>query len=182
MSLVIHFVGKSSIVLLAIKSFGIFMPTSSSHKVLQISKVLLSQLWMSTDIVLIYPFRFFPQIRHWVTSSYLVFFWSLLTFCSLGTTPTAEVHSGTSAAGTSLVRLTWLEFRPTAETHSGTSAAGTSLVRLTWLEFRPTAETHSGTSLGCLNKRISFCVINPYYTEVVMWNCLSVKCSQPRLF
>ena len=59
MSLVIHLVWKSSIVLLAIKYFCIFMPTSCSHKVLQISKVLLSQLWMSTDIVLIYPLRCF---------------------------------------------------------------------------------------------------------------------------
>ena len=58
-SFVIHLVGKSSIMLLDQQNeyFCIFMPTSGSHIVLHISKVLLSQLWMSTDIVLIYPLR-----------------------------------------------------------------------------------------------------------------------------
>ena len=160
MSLVIHLAGKLSIVLLAIKYFCIFMPTSGSHEVLQISKVLLSQLWMSTDIVLIYPLRCFfadQALCNFVVFGLFLEFFSLLF---------SGDHTNSRDA----------------EVHSETSAAGTSLVRLTWLEFRPTAETYSGTSLGCLNQKITFGVINPYYTEVFMWNCFWVNCSQPILF
>ena len=86
-SLVIRLARKSPIVLLAIIYFCIFMPTSGSQKVLQVSKILLSQLWMSTDIVLVYPLRCFFTDQ--ALSNFVVFglfqdFFALLFSGTLG--------------------------------------------------------------------------------------------------